>query len=49
MVDFLTHYDYNTNKYELLLGLKQPDLFISFGATANYKHSPGKGALYRDC
>ncbi|HEY6286078.1 MAG TPA: hypothetical protein VIX20_10480, partial [Ktedonobacteraceae bacterium] len=48
-VDFLTHYDYNTNKYELILGDNQPDLFISCGATAHFKYSPGKGALYRDC
>ena len=27
-VDFLTHYDYNTNKYELIQGENQPDLFI---------------------
>ncbi len=49
MVDFLTFYDYNTNKYELLQGVNLPDLFISCGATANCTHSHGKGALYRDC
>jgi hypothetical protein len=32
IVDFLTYYDYNTNKYELCQGKNQTDLFRTYSA-----------------